>query len=421
MDKPRTTTKKKRNAIYIASGIAVAALITVGVTLLEPAPPSVDGGGIWTDSVRRGPMVRSVRGVGTLTPEHIRIIPAQTAGRVEEIFARPGAQVEPGTPLLRLTNPDVELLLLESERQYTAAQSDLVSLRATLQGQIMQQEAAVAQAQSAYNEAVRQARIFSADNASRGLVPANEVSRIQDQVEEARTRLDIEKKRLELQKGTVEGQVEAQRMQVDRLRAIVAQRQTMLRSMNVVASSSGVLQQLNLEVGQWVNPGVELARVVEPGRLKAVLRIAETQMRDVVIGQTAYIDTRNDTIRGRVVRIDPAAQNGTMGVDVAFEEELPSSARPDMSVDGVIELDRLPNVLHVSRPNFGSAGQTVGLWVVSPDGKTAERRQVKLGQTSVNFVEIVSGLNQGDIVILTDMQQYDDYTKVRLNDFRINN
>lgn len=415
MDKPRTTTKKKRNAIYIGGGIAVAALITVGVTLLEPAPPTVDRGSIWTDSVRRGPMVRSVRGVGTLTPEHIRIIPAQTAGRVEEIFARPGAQVEPGTPLIRLTNPDVELLLLESERQYTAAQSDLVSLRASLQTQILQLESSVAQSQSAYNEALRQARIYSDDNAARGLVSANEASRIKDQVEEQRTRLDIEKKRLELARGTVDGQLEAQQLQIERLRAIVAQRTQMLHSMNVRASSLGVLQQLNLEVGQWVNPGIELARIVEPGRLKAVLRIAETQMRDVVIGQTAYIDTRNDTIRGRVVRIDPAAQNGTMGVDIAFEEELPASARPDMSVDGVIELDRLPDVLHVSRPNFGSAGQTVGLWVLSPDGRTAERRQVRLGQTSVNFVEIVSGLNQGDIVILTDMQRYDDYTKVRIN------
>ena len=415
MDKPRTSTKKRRNVIYIAGGILLAGLITVGVTLLEPAPPTVDGGAIWTDSVRRGPMVRSVRGVGTLTPEIIRIVPAQTAGRVEEIYLRAGAQVQPGTPLIRLTNPDVELLLLESERQLTAAQSDLVSLGANLQGQILQREASVNQARTAYLEAQRQARIFTDANAKRGIVPANEVSRIQDQVEDAKLRFEIEQKQLDLQKGTVDGQLAAQREQIDRLRAVVNQRRTMLNSMNVVATSMGVLQQLDLEVGQYVNPGLELARVVEPGKLKAVLRIAETQMRDVVIGQTAYVDTRNDTIRGRVVRIDPAAQNGTMGVDVAFEEELPGSARPDMSVDGWVELDRLPNVLHVQRPNFGSAGQTVGLWVLSKDGKTAERKQVKLGQTSVNFVEIVSGLNQGDVVILTDMQQYDDYTKVRIN------
>jgi HlyD family secretion protein len=415
MDKPRTTTKKRRNAIYIGGGIALAALITVGVTLLEPAPPTVEQGAIWTDSVRRGPMVRSVRGVGTLTPEIIRIIPAQTAGRVDQIYLRPGALVTPGTPLVRLVNPDVELLLMESERQLTAAQSDLVNVRANLQGQIMRQEAAVNQAQSAYNDALRQAKIFTDDNAKRGIVPANEVGRIQDMVKEAAARLDIEKRQLELNKGTVAGQVDAAEKQVERLHAIVAQRTTMVNSMNVAATSTGVLQQLNLEIGQYVNSGTELARVVEPGKLKAVLRIAETQMRDVVIGQTAYVDTRNDTIRGRVVRIDPAAQNGTMGVDVAFDEELPGSARPDMSVDGWVELDRLPNVLHVARPNYGTAGQTIGLWVVSKDGKTAERRQVKLGQTSVNFVEIVSGLNQGDVVILTDMQQYDDYTKVRIN------
>jgi HlyD family secretion protein len=182
----------------------------------------------------------------------------------------------------------------------------------------------------------------------------------------------------------------------------------------VRAGTAGVLQQLNLEVGQWVNPGIELARVIEPGRLKAVLRIPDTQMRDVVIGQTAWIDTRNDTIRGRVVRIDPAAQAGTTGVDVALEGDLPASARSDMSIDGTIEIDRLNDVLYVSRPNYGSAGQTIGLFVVSQDGRTAERTQVRLGQTSVNFVEVVQGLRQGDRVILSDMQQWDAHNRVRI-------
>jgi HlyD family secretion protein len=413
MDKPRTSTKKKRQPIYIGGGIALAALITLGLSQLKPAPPSVDGAAIYTDTVKRGELVRQVRGPGTLTPEHIRIIPAITAGRVEEIYARPGTAVEAGTMLLRLSNPDVELQLLESERQHNAAQTELINLRANLQTQVLTMEGAVAQAQSAYNEAVRQANTAQ-ELASKGLIAANDASRAKDQVEESRKRLEIERQRLELAKSTITAQLDQQAGQVDRLRGIVAFRRQQLESMQVRATSHGVLQRLDLEIGQYVNPGIELARVVEPGRLKAVLRIPESQMRDVVIGQTAWIDTRNDTIRGRVVRIDPAAQQGTFGVDVAFEGELPASARPDMSVDGTVEIDRLSDVLYVSRPNYGSAGQTIGLFVVAADGKTAERRQVRLGQTSVNHVEIVAGLDRGQRVILSDMQQVDAHDRVRI-------
>jgi HlyD family secretion protein len=413
MDKPRTSTKKKRRPLYIGGGVALAALITLGLSQLKPAPPSVDGAAIYTDTVRRGELVRQVRGPGTLTPEHIRIIPAVTAGRVDEIFARPGTAVEAGTLLLRLSNPEVELSLLESERQYAQARSETVNLRASLQTQILQLEGVVAQVQSQYNEAVRQART-NEDLASKGLIAANVAAASKDQVEELRTRLSIERQRLALAKGTVDAQLESQQLQVERLASLVAMRRQQLQSMDVRAGTAGVLQQLNLEVGQWVNPGIELARVVEPGRLKAVLRIPDTQMRDVVIGQVALIDTRNDTIRGRVVRIDPAAQGGTTGVDVALDGDLPASARPDMSIDGTIEIDRLNDVLYVSRPNYGSAGQTIGLFVVSPDGRTADRTQVRLGQTSVNFVEIVQGLRQGDRVILSDMQQWDAHNRVRI-------
>jgi HlyD family secretion protein len=414
MDKPRqTTNKKKRQYMYIGGGIGVAALITLGLSMLEPAVPTVEGAAIWTDSVRRGPMVRSVRGVGTLTPEHIRIIPAQTAGRVEQIHLRPGVTVEAGTPLVRLSNPELELQLMESERQLRTAESDFVNLRSNLQTQILNQEGVIAQVQSQYNEALRQQKT-NQELQAKGLIAPNEASRANDQVDEYRTRLAIEKKRLDLLNSTVDTQLGAQQAQVDQLRAIVAHRRQQIASMDVRAASAGVLQRLELEAGQWVNPGTELARIVEPGKLKAVLRISETQMRDVVIGQRALIDTRNDTIEGHVVRIDPAAQGGTIGIDVAFDNELPGSARPDMSVDGTVELERLQNVLHVQRPNHGSAGQTIGLWVLSPDRKTAERVQVKLGQTSVNFVEIVSGLNQGDVVILSDMQQHDSHDRVRI-------
>jgi multidrug resistance efflux pump len=414
MDKPRANPKKKRPALYIGGGIAVLAAITLAFSQLKPALPTVDRAAIWPDSVRRGPMVRSVRGPGTLTPEDIRIIPAITAGRVEQIYARPGTMVESGTVLVRLSNPDVELQLLESERALTAAQSELVNLQSTLQTQQLNQEGVIAQVQSMYNEAMRQAKT-NEQLAAKGLIPPNDVSRARDQVVELEKRLEVEKKGLDLLRGTVDMRVEAQRLQVDRLRGIVAFRQQQLQSMDVRAGSTGVLQQLNLEVGQWVNPGIELARVVEPGRLKAVLRIPETQMRDVVIGQTALIDTRNDTIVGRVVRIDPAALQGTFGVDVAFDGELPPSARPDMSVDGTVEIDRLNDVLYMGRPNIGGANATIGLFKLSNDGKTAERVQVRLGQTSVNHVEIVSGLQQGDIVILSDMSQWDAHPKVRIN------
>jgi HlyD family secretion protein len=414
MDKPRANPRKKRGPLYVGIGVGAVALLTVGLSQLKPALPSVDRAAVWPDSVRRGPMVRSVRGPGTLTPEQIRILPAVTAGRVEQIYARPGTVVEAGTPLLKLTNPDVELQLLESERQYTAAQSELLNLRSSLQTQILNQEGNIASAQSQYNEAARQAKT-SEELAAKGLVAPNDASAARDRLGELRTRLDIEHKRLELLKQTVDVQLNQQQLQVERLRSIVAFRRQQLESMDVRAGSNGVLQQLNLEVGQWVNPGVELARVVEPGRLKAVLRIPETQMRDVVIGQVAYIDTRNDTIRGRVVRIDPAAQNGTIGVDVALDGELPGSARPDMSVDGTVEIERLNDVLFTGRPNFGSAGATIGLFRVAKDGRTAERVQVRLGQTSVNHVEIVSGLQHGDVVILSDMSNYDSHQRVRIS------
>jgi HlyD family secretion protein len=414
MDKPRSSPKKKRGPLYIGGGIALAVLITLGLSQLKPAAPTVDRAAIWTDSVKRGPMVRQVRGVGTLTPENIRIIPARTAGRVEQIYARPGTFVEPGTQLVQLSNPELDLQLLQAERELHNAQSELLNLRSNLQTQILNQEGIIAQVQSQYNEAMRQAKL-NEELSTRGLIAPNEASRIKDQVEELRTRLDIEKKALELRNSMVATQIGQQEAQVAQLRIIVAHRRQDIESMNVRATSGGVLQRLDLEAGQWVNPGTELARIVEPGKLKAVLRIAETQMRDVVMGQTAYIDTRNDTIEGRVVRIDPAAQTGTIGVDVAFDTDLPSSARPDMSVDGVVEIDRLSDVLFVGRPNFGGAGQTIGLWVLAADGKSAERVQVKLGQTSVNHVEIQQGLKQGDVVILSDMQQWDSYNRVRIN------
>lgn len=413
MDKPRANPKRKRKPLYIGGGVVLAALITLGLSQLKPAPPGVERAAIWTDTVQRGPMVREVRGPGTLVPEDIWLIPAITAGRVDEIFARPGTQVQAGTPLLRLSNPDVQLQLLEAERQLRAAESDLVNQRSTLETQILNQEATIAQVQSLYNTAVRDAR--SADDmAERGLIARNEADARKDALHENEVRLDVEKQRLALMREQLEEQVAAQQAQVERLRSIVRFRQQELESMNVVSPATGVLQQLDLEIGQWVNPGVTLARVVQPGRLKAELRIPEVQAKDVVLGQLARIDTRNGIVEGRVVRIDPASQNGSVGVDVALDGELPPGARPDLSVDGTIEIERLPDVLFVGRPAFGNPESSVGMFKVTPDFRFADRVTVQLGRNSVNTIEVRGGLAEGDVVILSDMSQWDSYPRVRI-------
>jgi multidrug resistance efflux pump len=413
MDKPRSNPKKKRRPWYIAGTIVLAAAITLGLSQLKPAPPSLDSAVAWRDTVELGDMIRQVGGPGTLVPEEIFIVPAITAGRVEEIFARPGRQVQAGTPLLRLTNPDVELQLLESERQLSNSRSALVTLQVNLETQRLNQAAQLATVQSQYNEAERQARA-NEELARRNLIPANQAAQARDQLNELNQRLELEKQRLSVLTNNIENQIEQQRSEVDRLVAIVQFRRNDLASMNVASPTEGVLQRLDLEVGQYVNPGFELARVVKPGRLKAVLRIPETQAVDVTIGQIAHIDTRNGIVDGQVVRIDPAAQNGTVGVDVALPDDLPPGARPDLSVDGKIEIERLPGVLHVGRPQFGNANQTISLFKLEADGKNAVRVQVQLGASSVNEIVIRQGLGEGDIVILSDMSQFDGYDRVRL-------
>jgi HlyD family secretion protein len=413
MDRPRSNPKKKRAPLYIAGGVVAAALITLGLSQLKPAAPRVDRGALWVDTVRRGPLVIQVRGPGTLVSEQIRYIPAVTAGRVEEVLARPGTEVDAGTVLLRLSNPDVELQLLESERQLSQAESELLNLRATLQTQALNQESVVAQMRSQFNDAERNVRT-SEELASKGLISANEAARARDQIEEYRQRLEIEQQRLAVMAGAADAQIQSQRAQVDRLRGIVAFRREQLAAMDVRAGAAGVLQELSLQIGQWVNPGTTLAIVVQPGALRAALRISETQARDVVIGQVANINTFNALIPGRVVRIDPAAQGGTVGVDVALEGDLPAGARPDLSVDGTIILDRVDETLYVGRPTIGNANQTVGLFRIAPDGRTAERVSVRFGRASVNTIEVLQGLQPGEAVILSDMSAWDAFDRVRL-------
>lgn len=413
MDIPRKPVKSKRR--YVFAGLAVGALAftTVGLARLKPAAPSVDKAAVWDDVVERGTMVIQVRGPGTLVPEQIRWVAALTAGRVERRLVLPGTEVDSGTVLLEMSNPDVQLQLLDAERQLSSAEAQLASLHTNLHSQRLSLEASVATVKTQYADAKRnlelQEELFKEELGS-----AAELQRSREQMQELEERLRAEEEQLKLSTESIEAQLATQRDQVERIKRIVAFQRGRVASMRVVAGVDGVVQDIPLEEGQWVNPGETLARVVQPGRLKAVLRIPETQARDVVIGQKALIDTRSDTIAGQVVRIDPAAQNGTVGVDVALRGELPRSARVDLTVDGVIEIERLEDVLHVGRPAFGQANSMVGLFKVVENGDAAIRVNVRLGRSSVQTIQILDGLEEGDTVILSDMSAWDSVDRVRL-------
>jgi len=413
MDIPRQKKPNRRRLVLIFAGVALVVATTVALARLEPAAPTVDRATIWTDTVRQGPMVRQVRGNGNLVPEQIRYITTLTPGRVERVLARPGTVVEPGTVLLELSNPDVHIQALQAEQQLTAAEAQLVNLRTSLEDQRLTQEAAVAAARSEYEEALRQIKA-NEELAREGLIAAMELSRARDRAAELEIRLNVEQKRLELLTASIDDQLAVQREQVQRLRAIAEFQRSQVESMTVRAGADGVLQELSLEVGQWVVPGENLAVVAQPGRLKAVLRIPETQAKDVVLHQPATIDTRNGVVPGKVMRIDPAVQNGTVAVEVALEGPLPPGARPDLSIDGTIEVERLDDVLFVGRPAYGQAESTIGLFKLEPGGKSAVRVTVRLGRSSVSTIEVVDGLQPGDVVILSDMSQWDSYDRVRL-------
>jgi multidrug resistance efflux pump len=388
-------------------------LLTLGLSQLKPAAPTVETGTLWMDTVRQGQMLREVRGPGSLVPEHIRWVSAVVPGRVDRKLVQPGERVGAGTILLELSNPDVQIQLLQAQRQLTDAQSQLVSLKTTLETQRLNQAGVVATTRSEYREALRKAVADSA-LAAQNLISTAEYARSRDRAEEFTERLQVEQQRLQIFTENITSQLEVQEAQVGRLRAVVDFQRSMVDAMIVRAGAAGVLQELPLEVGQWAISGATLAKVVQPERLKAVLRIPETQAKDVAIGQTAAIDTRNGIVAGRVIRIDPASQNGTVTVDVTLTDQLPKGARPDLSVDGTIEIERLDQVLHVGRPAYGQANSTVGLFRLVGGGDEAERVRVELGRSSVNAIEILRGLNPGDVVILSDMSRWDAVERVRL-------
>jgi HlyD family secretion protein len=402
---------------YLPAGIALAAIVltTFGLSRLKPAAPSVDGATIWMDTVEQGLMLIRVSGPGNLVPEQIRWIPAEVQGRVERKLVQPGTDVTANTILVELSNPDVQLQLLESERQLSAAQQELVMLRSNLQTQRLNQESLIAQLRSQYLEAKRNVEdLEELARKSEGYVSDSELQTARERAEELEVRTDLEARRLEILKESEEPQLRVQQDQIERLTGIVDFQKQRIASMQVRAGIDGVLQEMDLEEGQWVMNGQTLARVVVPERLKAELRIPQTQATNVALGQDALVDTRTDTIPGSVVRIDPAAQGGVVVVDVALPADLPRSARPGLAVEGIIEIERLEDVLFVGRPAYGQAHNTVGLFKLVDGGSHAERVNVRLGRSSVNYIEIVDGLHVGDVVILTDMSQWDAYDRVRI-------
>jgi HlyD family secretion protein len=376
--------------------------------------PSIDRSTVWIDTVKRGAMVRQVRGLGTLVPEEIRWIAARVEARVDKIIVRPGAHVAPETILLELTSPEVEQAARDAQSQYAAAQAELTTLRATLQRELLEQEANAARVHSEYQQA-RMENETNDDLAKNGLVSdlVHKTSRIK--AEDLGARDQIEQKRLEFARQNIEPQIAAKQAAVDQARANAALKKEQMEQLKVRAGFTGVLQQLPVEVGQQVKPGTNLARVADPTKLKAEIKIAETQAKDIQINQKATIDTRNGVVEGHVTRVDPAVEQGTVRVDVALDGSIPKGARPDLSVDGTIELERLDNVIYVGRPAFGQENSTVGIFKLVPGSNEAARTPVKLGRSSVNTVEILSGLQPGDQVILSDTSAWDSHDRIRLN------
>ncbi|HKB08141.1 MAG TPA: HlyD family efflux transporter periplasmic adaptor subunit [Candidatus Polarisedimenticolia bacterium] len=417
MDVARPINKRKRTitrTLYGIGGVTVLAAITVGLSHLKPAAPSVSRATVWVDTVKRGPMVRQVRGLGTLVPEEIRWIPAATEGRVERIIIKPGTAVKADSVVLELSNPELENSANEADWQLKAAEADYSSLKVKLESQLLDQKAAFATAEATAKQAELQAAADT-ELAGNGLISDLTLKLSQSRASESATRLELDRKRLEIASESTRAELAAQEARLEQLRAQAALRRDQVRQLRVRAGIEGVLQQLPIEVGQRAAPGATLAKVTVPGRLKAELKIAETQAKDILIGQPASIDTRNGLVEGKVSRIDPAVLNGTVTVDVALTGALPKGARPDLSVEGTIQLEKLDDVLFVGRPAFGQEQSVVGLFRLGDGGQSAERVQVKLGRSSVNTVEIIDGLKAGDQVILSDTSAWDSFDRLRLN------
>jgi HlyD family secretion protein len=412
--RPSNARKKRiRQIIYAVVGLAAVALVSFGLSRLKPAAPTVERAVVWPAKVERGPMVRQVRGLGTLTPEDIRWIPATTQGRVEKIILRPGTPVKANDVVLELTNPQLEQQLQDATLKLQAAEAGLANTKVAMSNDLLQARAAAAQVEADFNKAKMQAQM-NEELAKDQLVSALVLRQSQVERDQLGVRNEIAKEQLASKTESSRAQLAVQQSSVDQARALLRLTQQQRDELKVRAGLDGMLQLVPVEVGQQVAPGANLARVANPSRLKAEIKIAETQAKDIQIGQKAEVDTRNGVVQGRVARIDPSVQNGTRTVDVTLTGDLPRGAVPDLSVDGTIELERLNDVLFMGRPAFGQEQSVVGLFKILTDGVNAERVQVKLGRSSVNTMEVLSGLKVGDQVILSDMSAYDAYDRIRL-------
>ncbi len=407
--------KKKRQMAWAAAGAVAVVLLTLGVSRLKPAAPTVERATVVIDTVKRGEMVREVRGLGTLVPEEIRWIPALTEARVERLVLLPGTgKVTPDSVILELSNPELEMQALEAESQARAAEARYTELKVRLESQNLDQRAAAARVAAEAKQARLQADA-DAELARNGLIAGLTLKLSQSAAEELEHRQQIEQQRLGIAGEAIEAQLRAQQAEVEQRRSQARLRRSQVDALRVRAGIDGVLQVVPVEVGQRVTPGTNLARVARPDRLKAVIRVPETQARDVVPGQKAVVDTRNGVVDARVVRVDPAVQNGTVTVDLALLGALPKGARPDLTVDGTIELERLENALHVGRPAMGQPQSTVGLFRLVKGTSEAVRVRVRLGQASVSTIEILEGLDVGDEVILSDTSAWDSTDRIRLD------
>jgi HlyD family secretion protein len=407
--------KRRRQVVLAGTAAVVIVLATLGVSRLRPAAPSVDRGTVWTDTVKRGSMLRQVRGLGSLIPsqESVRQIPAETEATVVRIRILPGSQVKADSILLEMSNPQTEQAALDAQLQLKAAEAEYQSQRVTLESNLMNEKAGAATVNADYSQAQRQA---DTDKAlyDLGVISGLAYKASKGKSEELTTRNDIEAQRLTIGQKAIESQLAEQQAKVEQMRALAALKRKQLDALQVRAGIDGVLVDLPLQVGQHVQPGTMLAKVVQPNHLMAELKVAETQARDVQFGEPASIDTHNGVISGTVMRVDPGVQNGTVTVDVKLTGELPKGARPDLSVDGTIDLERLENVLYVGRPAFGQENSTISLFKLDTDGKEAARVPVKVGRESVNSIQVFEGLREGDTVILSDMSRWDKTDRIRL-------
>jgi HlyD family secretion protein len=405
--------KKIKRIAYVTVAVLLCAGVTLALSKLKPAAPSVDASTIWPDTVKRGPMLREVRGLGTLVPEDIHWIPAQTAARVDKIVIRPGHLVKPDTVILEMSNPETQRDLLDAQYQLKAAEADYANLKVTIDSELMNQKANEAAVRSDYEQTHLQHDVdekLYKEGIYSDLI--RQLSKVKE--DQLAIRLKLESERTAVTLDSSKARLMAQQSRVDQQKALYQLRLTQAQSLHVRAGITGVLQLVPVEEGQNVAVGTNVARVADPRKLKAEIKIAETQAKDVVVGQKATVDTRNGVVTGHVSRQDPSVINGTVTVDVAFDEPLPPSARADLSVDGTIELENLRDVLYVGRPVHGQTDATISLFKISPDGSEASRVNVKLGRSSVTTMEIISGLQVGDKVILSDMSQWDAVDRIRL-------